>query len=169
MSGAERREVEQAAAGLAGLYTEPVLDQAAALLADLYAAGDRHGVAPSEWGGVTHLPQACVMVAHPRYRDTAPQTGEQAAALLDELAAALTARGVPATRDGLQVTLARDCAAGLSITIVHRSGWALISGAAHSGPVITIYATHDADGAAAVADAVIAVARGQRLDPLSRR
>ncbi|MGH4018118.1 MAG: hypothetical protein ACRDT0_02515 [Pseudonocardiaceae bacterium] len=164
----ERGQVEAAAAALAGgLYTEPALAAAAALLADLYAAGARHGVAPTRWGGVTHLPQACVMVTG--YRDTVPHTGQAAAVLLERLVEQLRGRGIDTARHALRVpvpVVAPGELRRLAVTITLDAGWCLVWDVEGSSAVATVVAPHDAAGAAAVAEAVLAVARGQRPNPL---
>lgn len=51
------------------VYTDPVLKEAAALLADLYAAGDGHGIRPDDWTGQgTGLPDIALRAVTARYR-----------------------------------------------------------------------------------------------------
>lgn len=46
-------------------------ERAASLLADLYATGLRHGIAPDDWAAVTALPGSCLHACRARQRRSA--------------------------------------------------------------------------------------------------
>jgi len=77
------------------LYTAPVLDAAATLLADLWTAGERHGVRPDD----LDVAYACLEATRRRCRTGIPQTVEDAEALLRVLVEEFAALGVTAKFD----------------------------------------------------------------------
>jgi len=92
-----RHAIEAAARSTARtlLYTAPVLDGAVALLADLWAAGERHGVHPDQ----LDVAYACLEAIRPRWRTGFPQTVEEALALLRVLVEEFATLGVTAQLD----------------------------------------------------------------------
>lgn len=86
------------------LYAKPVIDRAAALLVDLWAAGEKHGVGPGEWNAVAHLSSDVLDVL----RYPIPQVPEDAEDAVDRaLAAARALRGLGAAsrRDLFSISL----------------------------------------------------------------
>lgn len=75
------------------LYTEPVLDAAAALLADVWAAAEKHGVRPAEFD----VAFRCLETTARRHRGGNPQTVEEARALLAVLVEEFAELGVTVT------------------------------------------------------------------------
>jgi hypothetical protein len=75
------------------LYTRPVLDDAAALLADLWATAEHHGVRPDQ----LDVAYRCLEAVRPRWRTGIPQTIDDAQALLHVLLEEFATLGVAAT------------------------------------------------------------------------
>lgn len=156
----------------AGWYSATYLNEAAALLGDLLEAGQRHGVAPSEWDNVTSLAGAAVDVLwrQDRYHKR-PETAAAVLALLQHVENALAENhGVTAERPGewmlalprvdTSPALGRNGDAQLAITIDHTGGWLLtMHDPANVGMtrVNTVHATFDAAGAAEVAEIAVRV------------
>jgi hypothetical protein len=80
----------------ATVYTAPALEEAAALLAGLYAAGEGHGIDPDDWAGQgTDLPGIALRAVTNRYRRAhARHSSDRLRALHQCLEAALTKAGV---------------------------------------------------------------------------
>lgn len=179
-SPTRERELVIAAAGrLVGVYTEPALDAAAGVLADVHAAGARHGIDPTVWAHTGNMPMACLLAVTSGYRSSIPQTSDEAVALLDEVAEALAGCGVPASRDVLRVMLP-DIPGGsptsgpagarvVAVTITIDAGWALVAVRDGLSPVVSVAAPHDVAGAQAVARTALAIAAGDAPDPFRRR
>jgi hypothetical protein len=177
--------VQKAASSLRALYAPSVLDQAGALLADLWAAGGRHGVEPKEWGGAADLASGALEVVANRY-SRAPdpvRTPEQTTALCQDLVTALTSAEIgltvrpnprkhwaiverlPETPRG-----GRDGDASLLVGIYSNAGWDITMNA-DGAPVVSIAAPAapaTTAGAAEVAAIVRAVARGELGNPFRR-
>ncbi|WP_372672652.1 hypothetical protein [Amycolatopsis kentuckyensis] len=170
-------DVTKAASRNAGWYGPTYLKEAASLLGELLEAGQRHGVAPSEWDNVANLPAAAVDVLwrQDRYYKK-PETAAAVIALLQHAENALAANhGVTAERPA-EWTLAlprvdtsprmgRDGDAQLVIAIDGTGGWMLTM---HDPRAVgmtrmnTVYATFDAAGAAEVAEIAVQVNRDPR-------
>ncbi|MEU5164307.1 hypothetical protein AB0G74_32465 [Streptomyces sp. NPDC020875] len=170
--------VEKAATGLRELYAPSVLGEAAALLADLWAAGGRHGVGPGEWGWAADLAAGALSVIARRYTDAPDpeRTGDQVFALRRDLIEALTSTGTGlSARPGLRTMTVVDRLPGtprgglngdasLVVGIYANSGWD-ISMNAHGAAVVSVAAPASTAGAAEVAAIVRAVARGELGNP----
>ncbi|MEW1551289.1 hypothetical protein [Streptomyces tsukubensis] len=173
--------VEKAATGLRELYAPSVLDEAAALLADLWAAGGRHGVGRSEWGWAVDLASGALSVIARRYTDAPDpeRTGDQVLALRRDLVEALNSpeTGLSARPGSRTMTVVDRLPAtprgglhgdaSLVVGIYANGGWD-ISMNAHGATVVTIAAPATTAGAAEVAALVRAVARGERGNPFRR-
>jgi hypothetical protein len=181
-STAARAAVDKAAASLRALYAPSVLDQAAALLTDLWATGQRHGVEPKEWGWAVDLASGALEAVASRYTRTPDpeRTGEQVTALCQHLTAALTSAEIgltvrPNPRKNWAIVErlpetprgGRDGNAALVVGIYSNGGWD-ISMNADGASVISVVAPATAAGAAEVAAFVRAVARGELGNPFRR-
>lgn len=143
------------------LYSRTALDAAAAPVADLWVAGERHGITPADWAAVTSLPAAALDVTANRYRNQIPHTGDAAADALEGVAARLRERGatVRHTRNGLLLSVEPveatprwvDGGGRLVLTVHPDTGWYLELEV--GGTAITIVAPFD-DAGAGVADVV---------------
>ncbi|MGW5042156.1 hypothetical protein ACWEQK_28765 [Streptomyces parvulus] len=165
--------VEKAATGLRALYTPSVLDEAAALLSDLWAAAERHGVTPREWDRTLSLAGGTLEVIASRYTrppDT-ERTGEQVFALRRDLIEALTSTEIglnarPGSRTMTVVDRLQTPRGGyhgdasLVVGIYSNGGWD-ISMNADGATVVSIAAPATKAGAAEVAALVRTVARGE--------
>jgi hypothetical protein len=172
--------VEQAADRVHGtLHTPSVLRKAAALLSDLWAAGERHGVAPEEWSLTLNVQYVALGVVS---RRTAPPTAtrskDKVRQLQRDLVAALAELGVSAV-PGRQVVVERLEATPqwgisgqrqLAVGIWTNAGWNLTwdGDATEYSPDIRVIAPATAAGAKEVAELVTAIARGQAPDPFRR-
>jgi hypothetical protein len=165
-------EVRAIASRRRRFYTTPALDQAAALLTDLYAAGERHGVTPDRWGWVADLAGAAVDVLDP-WRGEIPQTPQAAVAQLDMVVDALRSilvdepeRARRVERDVLRVRVPRSAATpwarhDLAVSLNRESGWDFLLYV--DGPASVVGATgpFGKDGAAAIAELAIDVVAGE--------
>lgn len=160
------------------LYTAPVLDTAAALLADVWSAAEKHGVRSVD----LDVAFKCLEAVAKQQRDTIPQTEWDAEELLTVLIEEFAKLGVTATHDGETglVLIPRGpstppwsnvrgpCALG--VTVIYEDtlgGWKL--GLESPGTyVISIAASHDRAGAAAVAQLAIELNAGRRGNPFQR-
>jgi len=103
-----------AARRLIAFHTTGLIEEAAALYADMLAAGELRDVAASDWGSVTDLPSACLSVVGTverrrwRRRDALDETGRW----LGAVAACLTELGARPAVDSRPssgaVTIARE-------------------------------------------------------------
>ncbi|MGW3414565.1 hypothetical protein [Streptomyces sp. NPDC000888] len=180
-STAAHAAVEKAATGLRTLYAPSVLDEAAALLSDLWAAGERHGVPPKEWDWAVSLAGGALEVIASRYTRTpdTERTGEQVFALRRDLIEALTSAEIglsarPGSRTMTVVDRLPETPRGgyhgdasLVVGIYSNGGWD-ISMNADGATVVSIAAPATKAGAAEVAALVRAVARGELGNPFRR-
>jgi hypothetical protein len=168
-----RRHVVRAASHPHILYGQPAIAGATALLDAWLTAADRQGVVATfrpELAG--QLAGTALEAVTAPYRATIPDE-EGAVVLLDAAAAVLRTRGVPATRDGFEVPVPRTPTspawgptgvARLLITCTD-AGWGLTLEVPGS-LVVDVEASHDPEGATAVVDVALAVARGEHGNPL---
>jgi hypothetical protein len=170
--------VDKAAASRRALYAPSVLQEAAALLTDLWAAGERHNVTSKEWGWTVNLPGGALDVIGRRYEEApAPErTHEQVFALQRDLIEALTSPEIGLTarrgpRAAVVVGRLPETPRGgfhgnadLAVGIYSNGGWD-ISFDAHGASVVSIVAPASKAGAAEVAAIVRAVARGELGNP----
>ncbi|MEU2380388.1 hypothetical protein [Streptomyces misionensis] len=171
--------VEKAATSLRCLYAPSVLEQAAALLTDLWAAGGRHGVGRKEWDWAVNLPSGALEVIASRYTDApdAERTGDQVVALCRDLSEALTSAEIglsvqtgPRLNKVVVERLPETPRGGyhgnanLVVGLYSNSGWD-ISMNADGARVVSIAAPATKAGAAEVAALVRAVARGELGNP----
>ncbi|GHI98198.1 hypothetical protein TPA0906_00640 [Streptomyces olivaceus] len=173
--------VEKASTSLRSLYAPSVLDEAAALLSDLWAAGERHGVTPKEWDWAVSLAGGALEVIASRYTRTpdTERTGEEVFALRRDLIEALTSDEIGLTaRTGSRTMTVVDRLpetprggyhgdASLVVGIYSNGGWD-ISMNADGATVVSIAAPATKAGAAEVAALVRAVARGELGNPFRR-
>ncbi|KAA2244134.1 hypothetical protein F0L68_41340 [Solihabitans fulvus] len=163
------------------LYTATVLDRAAALLADVWAAGERHGVRPDGWD----VAFRCLEAITPTWRTGIPQTVRDAQSLLEVLVEEFAALGVTATLDAGQglVLIPRGPSTPtwgydrdyeqppqLAVTVAIGDldgGWDLALNLKRS-VMVGIAAPCDRAGAAAVAQLVIECNAGRRGNPFRR-
>jgi hypothetical protein len=165
--------VEKAAKSRRALYVPSVLEHAAGLLTDLWATGEKHGVAQGEWAWVTGLADASVDVVARQY-ESAPKperTVAQIVALQGHLIAALTSEELGLTArpgsPGVIVSRGPDTPRGgyngdadIDVRIYSDGGWAF-SFAADGAPVMAIVAPASQAGASQVAEIVRAFVRGE--------
>lgn len=164
------------------LYSEPALTRAAALLADMWDAGERHGVPRAKWSWVSDLGSSVLDVID---FGEPPQTGEEAKRLIDAEYAALVDR-LDATavvrRDlfsisldppttGIAPTRSTYFPAHSRVTLMldREVGWGVCIPAATGSRHIRIAAPFDDATAAAVADIVVKVNAGGYGDTLFNR
>lgn len=173
--------VEKAAKSLRSLYAPSVLQHAAALLTDLWAAGERHGVERKEWSWATDLASGALEVIASRYTHThdPERTGEQVFALRRDLIEALTSAEIglsarPGSRTLTVVDRLPETPRGgfhgdadLVVGIYSNGGWD-ISMNADGATVVSIAAPATTAGASEVAALVRAVARGELGNPFRR-
>ncbi|CAL9677830.1 hypothetical protein SUDANB105_08141 (plasmid) [Streptomyces sp. enrichment culture] len=171
--------VEKAAKSLRSLYAPSVLEEAAALLTDLWAAGGRHGVERKEWDWAVNLPSSALEVIASRYTHTPDpeRTGDQVVALRRDLAEALTSAEIGlSVQDGPRLNMVvverlpetprggYHGDANLVVGIYANGGWD-ISMNADGATVVSIAAPATKAGAGEVAALVRAVARGELGNP----
>ncbi|MGW3200102.1 hypothetical protein ACWDBD_37160 [Streptomyces sp. NPDC001118] len=171
--------VEKATNSLRALYVPSVLEHAAALLTDLWAAGGRHGVERKEWDWAVNLASGALEVIASRYTHTPDpeRTGEQVTALCQDLVAALTSAEIglsvrPGPRKNMAIVerLPQTPRGGyhgdanLIVGIYANGGWD-ISMNADGATVVSIAAPATTAGAAEVAAVVRAVAHGELGNP----
>jgi hypothetical protein len=173
--------VEKAAKSLRSLYAPSVLQHAAALLTDLWAAGEKHGVERKEWSWAADLASGALEVIASRYTHTpgTERTGEQVFALRRDLIEALTSAEIGlSARPGSRTLTVVDRLpetprggfhgdANLVVGIYSNGGWD-ISMNADGATVVSIAAPATTAGAAEVAALVRAVARGELGNPFRR-
>ncbi|MGW7460994.1 hypothetical protein [Streptomyces sp. NPDC054797] len=165
--------VEKAAKSRRALYVPSVLEHAAELLTDLWATGEKHGVAPGEWAWVTGLADASVDVVARQY-ERAPdpvRTLAKVVALQGHLIGALTSPelGLTARLSGPGVIVdrgpdtprgGRDGDADVEARIYSDGGWSF-SFAADGASVMSIVAPATEAGASQVAEVIRAFVRGE--------
>jgi hypothetical protein len=160
------------------LYAPSVLEQAAALLTDLWAAGKRHGVDPGDWAAVTGLADASVdVVSHQHERAPEPtRTIAKIGSLQGHLVAALKDLGLTARLGGPGVIVARGPGtprggfhgdADVIVRIYSDGGWAF-SFYQEGASVMPIVAPTSEAGASEVAEIVRAFVRGELANPFRR-
>ncbi|MEU2076609.1 hypothetical protein [Streptomyces sp. NPDC013489] len=171
--------VEKAGTQRRALYTPIVLEQAAALLTEMWAAGERHGVAPSEWGWVADLAGATIDAVSRPYdgRPATERTLEEIVALHRHLIGALTSTEIGLTArlglHGASVIVDRGPRtprggfhgdADVEARIYSDGGWHLTF-AADGSSVISVAAPDSEAGAAQVAEIVRAFVNGELGNP----
>ncbi len=173
--------IEKAANSRRSLYVPSVLDHAAELLTALWAAGEKHGVAPAEWGWTTDLAGGTLDVVSRQY-ESAPKperTAAEIVSLQGHLIAAVKELGLTARLGGpgLSVIVERgpdtprggyDGDAEVEARIYSDGGWAF-SFAAQGASVMSIVAPASAAGASQVAEIVRAFVRGELGDVFRTR
>lgn len=183
VSTAAYAAVEKASASLRSFHVPSVLEEAAALLADMWAAGAKYGVERKEWDWAVDLASGALEVIASRYNHAPDpeRTGDQVVALHRDLVEALTSTEIglsvrkqprlnmvvverlPETpRGGLQGD------ADLVVRICSNGGWDL-SMNADGAAVVSIAAPATKAGASQVAEIVRAVARGEHGNPFRNR
>lgn len=161
--------IKKASARLNTLYAPSVLAEAAALLDDMWTAGQRHGVTPSDWDA--DLADASLGVISQRYsRSPKPQrTVAEVNALHRALINALAELDLT-TRDGRAVLVDRPGGTTLAVAIWADGGWDLSPYTAGGyAPVMPIAAPATEAGAGEVAAIVGDVIAGRRPDPFRGR
>lgn len=167
------------------LYTELALSRAADLLADLYATAERHGLARNDFR-LAGLARPAIHAVQAQWATAGP-TPAGCRPVLDQLAAALTERGLVArvlAEGGMPyVAIGRTDAmpplgpngwssiwVGLTGDYPERGmGWSAAVDLPHGGaPGCDIVAPCDSAGIAAVADAIAAFAAGKMPNPFTR-
>ncbi|MFF3256487.1 hypothetical protein ACFYWP_37150 [Actinacidiphila glaucinigra] len=166
-----------AASGLV-LYAPSVQDEAASLLADMWAAGERHGVSPKDWAWAVSLPNASLEVIASRYIN-APESNrsiDQVLTLLRDLTEALTSPEIGLTarlgpRASVVVGRLPETPRGgyhgdadLVVGLYTDGGWDLSFDHPMAG-IVRIAAPASKAGAHEVAAIVRAVARGELGNP----
>lgn len=165
------------------LYTEQALDRAAAVLEELYAAAERHGLTYDDFR-LSGLAGPAIYAVRVQWQAAGPPAGTKALrGLLDSLAAALTERELTAnlqTEHGMPyLAVARTAAmpplgpnnrasiwVGLTGDDPDRgTGWSAAVDLPRGGPGCDIVASYDEAGVAAVADAIAAFAEGRVPNP----
>ncbi|MFE7442371.1 hypothetical protein ACFU7X_18190 [Streptomyces chartreusis] len=182
VSTAAYAAVEKASASLRSFHVPSILEEAAALLADLWAAGEKHGVPPKEWGWAVNLASGALEVISSRYTQTPDpeRTNEQVFALQRDLIEALTSTEIGLTaRLGSRAMVIVDRLpetprggfhgdANLAVGLYTNGGWD-ISMDADGASVLSIVAPATKAGASQVAEIVRAVARGEHGNPFRSR
>lgn len=163
--------VEKAAKGRSALYVPSVLEHAAQLLTALWAAGEKHGVTPTEWGWTTDLAGGTLDVVSRQY-ESAPKparTVAQVVSLQGHLIGALQELGLTARLGGPGVIVDRgpDTPRGgyhgdadVDVRIYSDGGW-VFSFAADGASVMSIVAPASQAGASQVAEVVRAFVCGE--------
>lgn len=165
--------VEKAANSRRALYVPSVLEHAAQLLTALWATGERHGVAPTEWSWTTDLAGGTLDVVARQY-ESAPKperTHAQIVSLQGHLIGALTSEeiGLTARLGGPGVIVERgpDTPRGgyhgdadIDVRIYSDGGW-VFSFAADGASVMSIVAPASEAGASQVAEIIRAFVRGE--------
>lgn len=172
--------VEKAAKSRHALYVPSVLEHAAELLTSLWAAGQRHGVAPGDWAWVSSLADASVDVVARQY-ESAPdpvRTIAKIVSLQGHLVAALNSEelGLTARLGGPGVIVTRgpdtprggyDGDADVEVRIYSDGGWAF-SFYQEGASVMSIVAPASEAGASQVAEIIRAFVRGELGNPFRR-
>lgn len=168
------------------LYTDLALDRAAALLADLYATAERHGLTRNDFR-LAGLASSAIHAVRTQWATAGPPAPD-CRPLLDQLAAALTERGLTARviaepevayvaigRTDTMPPLGPDGRATIWVGVTgdypdRSTGWSSAVDLPGGGaPGCEIVASYDAVGVAAVADALAAFAAGKaRNNPFTR-
>lgn len=165
------------------LYTQQALDRATAVLDELYAAAERQGLTYDDFR-LSGLAGPAIYAVRVHWQAAGPPAGSEALrALVDSLAAALTARNLTATveteRGMPYVAVARTAAmpalgpnnrasiwVGLTGDDPERgTGWSAAVDLPRGGPGCDIVASYDEPGVAAVADVITAFAEGRVSNP----
>jgi hypothetical protein len=156
---------------LPGLYTAPVVQDAALLLRDLAVVCRRHHVDPA-WEG--DLAQHCLNMLTHRVEQSRPDVGERRR-LVTVFAARMAELGQPCVGvpDGLEVLLPHWAGATPTphqLVLAADPGWQLV-GRLSSSQVATrrVVGGYDDAGARAVADLVADVNAGRRGNPFHTR
>jgi hypothetical protein len=168
------QKIENAARYDRSFHTPEILREAATLLDELYAAGERHGVGPEDWAGVTSMPSAALDVVRTRHRwPRTKRTFAEVDGLRCDVVAALAELGVAAglgprgvevrpLPGGLKWGPAGEV--GLLVSLYTDGGWDL-SVDAHMAPVQSVYAPVTPAGAREVAAVVKGVLTGETKLP----
>ncbi|SEG53931.1 hypothetical protein SAMN04489712_106126 [Thermomonospora echinospora] len=176
MTGPDKEVAAASRTSSTTVYTVPALDEAAALLADLYAAGDGHGILPDDWAGPgADLPGIALRVVAARYRRAhSRRSAREVEAMYKRMKAALSETGVtPVGVHKGRIVLPRldttppwgwSGEAALTVGFYPGDGWTLELAQART-PVIDVVAPTEAAVAALVAD----ILTGRRSDPLFPR
>lgn len=171
--------IERAAGNRRDLYAPSVLQQAAALLTDLWDAGSRHGVTTDAWSWSTDLGGATLdVITRPYDRAPSPErTHQELSALKASLIGALADNGVTAElgprtfvrvhRQDRTPPGGYDGTANLLVGIYSDGGWDVCFDA-HGASVVSIAAPATEAGAVEVAQIVHALVNGELGNPLSR-
>lgn len=156
----------------ASLVTEPVVEEAGELLADLWDMLEARGVLATDLE--VDLADAMLDGVTAKLRRSRPDTAEKAAPLLTAFAARMTELGQPTTHDPglidvdlphLPTTPVRY---PLVVSLSYSGGWDMFARTGGRSPVVMICAPFTVDGARAVADLAAAVNRGELGNPLLR-
>ncbi|TAK89361.1 MAG: hypothetical protein EPO06_11910 [Burkholderiaceae bacterium] len=140
-------------------YTAVALRDAADLLADLYATGQRHGMPPGRWD--VDLPGACVDALTVMYMRAVPRETADAVLLLDVAADKLTEAGLPCRRQPGSIRVEVPSPAGEPVALtLDPGGWNLRRAEGRT-QIVSVEAPFSVHGACAVAILVEAVARGE--------
>lgn len=163
--------IAKAAKSRRSLYAPSVLEQAAELLTAVWAAGEKHGVTPADWGWTTDLTGGTLDVVSRQY-ESAPEpvrTIAKIVSLNGHLVHALNELGLNARLGGPGVIVprtpetprgGRDGDADVEARIYSDGGWALTFNQ-EGAPVTTIVAPASEAGASQVAEIVRAFVRGE--------
>ena len=158
-----RNAAQDAAFTARDLYTAPIVDMVARLLADMYAAGEHHDISPDDWIG--DLPGSCLETVassvHQTRRDLDHTTIER---LLQDAAAGSNGRGLTTQYDpdaGLVTMAPAGFLGRLSLSLTAEQGWILRLPSVAGTPKVTIHAPFTGAGAKAIADLIVLVALGQ--------
>ncbi|MDN3262896.1 hypothetical protein QWJ26_24430 [Streptomyces sp. CSDS2] len=162
------------------LYVPSVLEHAAELLTDLWAAGERHGVTASEWGWAVDLAGGALDVVSRRYeRPEKERTAAETLALARHLLEALTSdeiglsaklgprasviveRGANTPRGGFHGD------ANLIVGIASNAGWDVAFNQ-NGASLLSIAAPASQAGAFQVAGIVRALVHGELGNPFRR-
>jgi hypothetical protein len=165
--------------GLAGVYTEPILGSAAAMLDDMFDAAERYGVHRDRWGDVTNLPMACVMLASqipgrgPTIEDAAELGLSDVKSLARQLVAYLADKldtMSVAARDRGPYGVVFDSPHGgrLAVSLGER-GWEIAPDTTDARPLVNVYAPYTREGAEGVAQAVADIVAGRAPHPFDER
>lgn len=165
--------VEKTAASRRALYVPSVMEHAAELLTDLWATGEKHGVAQGEWAWVASLADASLDVVARQY-ESAPNPHRipaKVVSLQGHLIGALTSRelGLTARLAGPGIIVdrgpdtprgGRDGDADIEVRIYTDGGWSF-SFAADGASAMSIVAPASEAGASQVAEIIRAFVRGE--------
>lgn len=163
--------IRRRAGSTVSLITDPIIEQAGELLADIVRAGERHGVTLDDWAGATSQPAACLDVLTRRWYGDASVSRQKCVDLLDVFRARLDEAGYPSTlrAENYCVEL-RDAPPGERWPLrllIDSQGWSVQRAVPHLtfGLAAYVFAPPDERGARAVADAVGEIMRGERSMP----